>query len=146
MQRLKSVYAMRFHHRHHTSGHLFKRPYHSRPILTAEQLHRGCGYTLRNPVRHGLVDRAEDWEWSSFRTVARLAPPLRSHLGCQPFVQLLGLTGTTKRLAMMRAYVRDSPAVRNAIPTDAAATGASSGSPRRRDSAPRRDERAMAAP
>ena len=54
MQRLKGVYAMRFHRRHHTSGHLFKRPYDSRPILTEEQLHRSCGYTLRNAVEAWL--------------------------------------------------------------------------------------------
>jgi len=42
MQRLKSVYAMRFHRRHHTRGHLFKRPYDSRPILTEERPHRSC--------------------------------------------------------------------------------------------------------
>ena len=118
MQRLKGVYAMRFHRRHHTSGHLFKRPYHSRPILTPEHLHRGCGYTLRNPVRHGLVDRAEEWEWSSFRAVAGLAPPPRPHLGCEPFVQLLGLRETTERLAVMRAYVHDAPPVSSDSPDE----------------------------
>ena len=135
MQRLKSVYAMRFHRRHHTSGHLFKRPYHSRPILTAEQLHRGCGYTLRNSVRHGVVDRAEDWEWSSFRTVAGLAPPPRPHIGCEPFVQLLGLTEPTQR-----------PAVLNAFPENAAATSVNRGPPRHRDATPRRDRRATVTP
>ena len=109
MQRLKGVYAMRFHRRHHTSGHLFKRPYHSRPILTVEHLHRGCGYTLRNAVRHGLVSRSEEWEWSSFRTVAGLASPPRPHLECRPFLQLLGLDETTERLTVMRSYTRDAP-------------------------------------
>lgn len=109
MQRLKGVYAMRFHGRHHTNGHLFKRPYHSRPLVTTEHLHRSCGYTLRNPVRHGLAERAEEWEWSSFRAVAGLAPPPRPHLGCEPFLQLLGLRETAERLAVMRAYVRDRP-------------------------------------
>lgn len=116
MQRLKGVYAMRFHGRHQTSGHLFKRPYHSRSLLTPEHLHRGCGYTLSNPVRHGLVDRSEDWEWSSFRTVAGLAPPPRPHLGCEPFVELLALRQTTERLAVMRAYVRDAPPVLQDFP------------------------------
>ena len=63
-----------FHRRHHTSGALFKRPYDSRPIVTEEQLYRSCGYTLRNAARHGFVERAEDWEWSSFRATAGLAP------------------------------------------------------------------------
>jgi REP element-mobilizing transposase RayT len=108
MQRLKSIYAVRFHRRHHTRGHLFKRPYDSRPILTVEQLHRSCGYVLRNATRHGFVDRTEEWEWSSFRTVARLVPPPRRHLGCEPFDRLMQLSDGTERLAIMRAYVRET--------------------------------------
>ena len=108
MQRLKGVYAMRFHRRHLTSGHLFKRPYDSRPILTDDHLHRSCGYTLRNPVRHGFVERAEDWEWSSFRSTARLAPAPRPHLACETFVRLLQLDTATDRLQVMRAFVREN--------------------------------------
>jgi REP element-mobilizing transposase RayT len=108
MQRLKGVYAMRFHRRHLTSGHLFKRPYDSRPILTDDHLHRSCGYTLRNPVRHGFVERAEDWEWSSFRTSARLAPAPRRHLTCEPFDRLLRLGATPDRQDVLRAYVREN--------------------------------------
>ena len=107
MQRLKSIYAMRFHRRHHTRGHLFKRPYDSRPILTQEHLDRACGYVLRNATRHGFVDRAEDWEWSSFRTVARLVPPPRPHLLCEPFERMLLLGAGSDRLAVMRAYVHE---------------------------------------
>jgi len=107
MQWLKSVYAMGFHRRHHTSGHLFQRPYDSRPILTEEHLHRACGYTLRNPVRHGFVERAEEWEWSSFRSSARLAPPARPNLACGHFDRLLALAADSKPLETMRAYVRE---------------------------------------
>jgi putative transposase len=108
MQALKGLYAMRFHRRHYTSGHLFKRPYDSRPILNEEHLHRACGYTLRNPVRHGFVERAEDWEWSSFRASARLAPPARRHLACPSFDGLLGLPGERDPLPALRAYVREA--------------------------------------
>ena len=92
---------MRFHRRHLTLGHLFKRPYDSRPILTEEHLHRACGYTLRNPVRHGFVERAEEWEWSSFRASARLAPPARAHLavrGVRPDCSGSRVTGSRSRL------------------------------------------------
>jgi REP element-mobilizing transposase RayT len=110
MQRLKSLYAMRFHRRHQTRGHLFQRPYDSRPILTAEHLHRACGYVLRNPTRHGFVDRAEEWEWSSYRAVARLDPPPRPHLHCVPFVQMMDLTTVSDALDVMRAYTRETGA------------------------------------
>ncbi len=108
MQWLKSVYAMRFHRRHHTCGALFKRPYDSRPIVTEEQLHRSCGYTLRNATRHGFVERAEDWEWSSFRSIARLAPPPRRHLACDSLDRLLQLDGASNRIDVMRSYVREN--------------------------------------
>ena len=108
MHRLKSVYAIRFHRRHHTSGVLFKRPYDSRPIVTEEQLYRSCGYTLRNAARHGFVKHAEDWEWSSFRSTARVAPPPRRHLACEAFDRLLQLDAATDRIAIMRAFVREN--------------------------------------
>ena len=108
MHRLKSVYAMRFHRRHHTLGALFQRPYDSRPILTDEHLHRACGYTLRNPVRHGFVERAEEWEWSSFRSSARIAPPARPHLACEPLDRLLRLERDRRPLETLRAYVHES--------------------------------------
>ena len=108
MQRLKSLYAMRFHRRHLTSGHLFKRSYDSRPILTQEHLHRACGYTLRNAARHGFVERAEDWEWSSFQVSARLAPSPRPHLACRPFDRLLELDTEADALPTLRAYVRET--------------------------------------
>ena len=108
MQRLKGIYAVQFHRRHHTSGHLFKRPYDSRPIVTSEHLHRACSYTLRNAPRHGFTQRAEDWEWSSFRTSAGLDAPPRPHLACEPFDRLLDLAGAD-RLSIMRVYAHDSP-------------------------------------
>ena len=75
--------------------------------LTEEHLHRACGYTLRNPVRHGFVERAEEWEWSSFRSSARLAPPARAHLACEAFDRMLGLAGDGRPLETLRAYVRE---------------------------------------
>ena len=107
MQRLKGLYAVRFHRRHHTSGHLFKRPYDSRPIATMEHLHRACSYTLRNATRHGFTQHAEEWEWSSFRTSAGLEAPPRRHLTCEPLDRLLHLAGGN-RLSVMRAYAHDS--------------------------------------
>jgi hypothetical protein len=59
-------------------------------------------------LAHGFVDRAEDWEWSSFRTVSRLDPPPRPHLGCEPFERMIELTAGTDHLAVMRAYVRET--------------------------------------
>ena len=111
MHRLKSVYAMRFHLRHLTSGHLFKRPYDSRPILTEDHLYRSCGYTLEKPGRDtASSSRAEDWEWSSFRTSARLAPRRAATSPVSRSTGLLQLDAAPDRLDVLRAYVRENGA------------------------------------
>jgi putative transposase len=35
------------------------------PVETSESLLTLCRYVERNPVRAGLVERAEQWRWSS---------------------------------------------------------------------------------
>jgi REP element-mobilizing transposase RayT len=84
MQWLKSTYAVAFNVTHGRRGHLFQRPYTSRPILTTEHLYEAIGYVHRNPSRAGLVGRPVDWEWSSARSFAGFEPPRRPHLGCEP--------------------------------------------------------------
>ena len=59
-------------------------------------------------MRHGFVERAEDWEWGSFRTTARLAPAPRRHLACEPFDRLLQLDADAAPLDVMRAFVREN--------------------------------------
>src|SRR5436190_2070770 len=68
----------------------------------------GCRYTLRNPFRHGFVERAEEWEWSSFRVSARLSPAPRRHLVCEPFDRLLELDTEQYPLPTLRAYVLET--------------------------------------
>jgi putative transposase len=46
--------------------------YYDFNISTNEKLWEKLGYIHQNPVRRGLVERAEDYPWSSFRTYARL--------------------------------------------------------------------------
>ena len=40
--------------------------YYDRNIRDHEQFVEALRYIHRNPVRAGLSERAEDWEWSSF--------------------------------------------------------------------------------
>ncbi|MEW6323011.1 MAG: transposase [Acidobacteriota bacterium] len=46
-------------------GHVFQRRYWSRPIAGDEELLRVVRYIEANPLRAGLVKRAEEWRWSS---------------------------------------------------------------------------------
>jgi len=55
-------------HRHRNSvgnGHFYQGRFKSFPIETSEYLLTVCRYVERNPVRAGLVTRAEQWQWSS---------------------------------------------------------------------------------
>jgi putative transposase len=71
--------TFRFVHRHYTgyinarlrtTGHLWQRRFSS-TAMDEEHLHHAFRYIALNPVRARLVERAEDWRWSS--TSAHLA-------------------------------------------------------------------------
>jgi putative transposase len=48
------------------SGHLYQGRFKSFPVQDDGHLMAVCRYVERNPLRAGLVARAEDWRWSSF--------------------------------------------------------------------------------
>ena len=53
------------HHRSAGSGHLYQGRFKSFVIQTDEHLLTVCRYVERNALRAKLVERAEDWRWSS---------------------------------------------------------------------------------
>jgi REP element-mobilizing transposase RayT len=61
-------YAVGFNRRYGRTGHLFGSRYRSIPILDDTHLLEATRYIHRNPVRAGLVQRPEDFLWSSYRT------------------------------------------------------------------------------
>jgi putative transposase len=46
-------------------GHLYQGRYKSFPMQSDEHFYQVVRYVERNPLRAGLVDRAEDWRWGS---------------------------------------------------------------------------------
>lgn len=59
-------------------GHLYQGRYKSFPVQSDAHFLTVCRYVERNPLRAGLVARAEDWRWSSLRRQAKVsvsAPP-----------------------------------------------------------------------
>jgi putative transposase len=69
VQRLTTTHVRRWHlHRGSVgSGHLYQGTYKSFPIQDDERFLTVCRYVEQNPLRAGLVQRAEDWPWSSLR-------------------------------------------------------------------------------
>jgi putative transposase len=64
---LTLTHTQRWHAHFHTvgSGHLYQGRFKSFPIAADEHLLTVLRYVERNPVRAGLVERAEDWRWGS---------------------------------------------------------------------------------
>jgi putative transposase len=50
--------------------HFWQKRYYDFNIRNHPQFIEKLRYIHRNPVKRGLCDRAEDWEWSSFRHYA----------------------------------------------------------------------------
>lgn len=120
MHYLNARYAQRFNRRHKRCGHLFEGRF--KAIIVQRQLHllELHRYIVLNPVRAGLVLRAEDWRWSSYRATSGRAP-------APPWLQIdwtlsqFGQTAAEGRRAFVEfveAGVEQSPAtgpVRNQV-------------------------------
>lgn len=67
VQRLTTTHVRRWHlyRKSVGSGHLYQGTYKSFPIEDDEHFLTVCRYVEQNPLRTGLVERAEDWRWSS---------------------------------------------------------------------------------
>ena len=61
-----TVYAMRFNSRARLSGHVWQGRFYSCPMDEAH-VWAAVRYAERNPVRAGMVERAEQYRWSSAR-------------------------------------------------------------------------------
>jgi putative transposase len=70
MNWLTLTHTQRWHQHRHTvgDGHVYQGRFKSFPVETSEYLVTVCRYVERNPVRAGLVERAEQWRWSSAGT------------------------------------------------------------------------------
>ena len=80
MKHLSGGYAFEFNRRHGRHGHLYAGRFRS--ILVEREAHAVelAAYVVLNPVRARIVDRAEDWPWSSYRASAGL-------VRCPPFLE-----------------------------------------------------------
>ena len=67
MRQLTLTHAQRWKHAHNAvgHGHLYQGRFKSFPVQEDEHLLRLLRYVERNPVRPGMVKRAQDWRWGS---------------------------------------------------------------------------------
>ncbi len=62
---VQQTYAQYYHDRHGSCGVFWQGRYKSKPVEVGEYLARCGKYIERNPVRAGVVDVAEEYQWSS---------------------------------------------------------------------------------
>lgn len=76
MKTLLGVHSLRWHaHRGDLGcGAVYQGRYRAFPIQTEGYFYAACRYVERNPVRAGLVGRAEAWRWSSATRTASVGP------------------------------------------------------------------------
>lgn len=67
LQWLLTAHVRRYHGHYHSSGHVWQGRFKAFPIQQDEHLLTVLRYIERNPLRAGVVARAEDWLWSSAR-------------------------------------------------------------------------------
>ena len=75
MRQLNGVYTQLFNRRHQRPGHLFQGRYKAILIQKDSHLLEVCRYVVLNPVRARMVERPEDWKWSSYRATAGRETP-----------------------------------------------------------------------
>ena len=76
MRQLNGVYTQLFNNRHQRAGHLFQGRFKGILIQKDSHLLEVCRYVVLNPVRARMVERPEQWKWSSYRATAGKEEPL----------------------------------------------------------------------
>ncbi len=73
MRQLNGVYTQRFNRRHGRVGHVFQGRFKAILVDRDSYLLELCRYVVLNPVRAGMVQRVEDYPWSSYPATMGLA-------------------------------------------------------------------------
>ena len=75
MRQLNGVYTQLFNKWRNRSGHLFQGRYKAILLQKDTHLLEVCRYVVLNPVRAKMIERPEDWKWSSYLATAGKAKP-----------------------------------------------------------------------
>ena len=73
MRYLNGVYTQRFNRKHLRVGHVYQGRFKAILVEKDSYLLELARYIVLNPVRAGMVESAEQWDWSSYRMTAGLA-------------------------------------------------------------------------
>ena len=74
MQWLMTSHVRRYHRHYKGSGHVWQGRFKAFPIQDDDHYLTVLRYVERNPLRANLVERSQDWEWSSLKPTERSGP------------------------------------------------------------------------
>lgn len=72
MRQLNGVYTQAYNRRYRKPGHLFQGRYKAILVQKESHLLELCRYVILNPVRAKVIEKPEEWKWSSYRATAGL--------------------------------------------------------------------------
>ena len=98
LRRVHGRYAQMLNARRWRCGHLWQNRFHC-CALSPRHLWRALGYVERNPVRAALVERPEDYKWSSAAAHLDLAKDRYSLLDKRFWIEQGGAKGWAEMLA-----------------------------------------------
>ena len=75
MQRISTGYTRAINKAYNRTGHLFQGRFKNKMIPNNEYLIHLSRYIHRNPLRAGLVDKLEDWKYSSYNEIVNKQGP-----------------------------------------------------------------------
>jgi hypothetical protein len=76
MRQLNGVYTQTFNRAHRRDGHVFRGRFAAILVEKESHLLELCRYVVLNPVRAGMVERPEQYRWSSYLpTLGKAAKP-----------------------------------------------------------------------
>ena len=84
MQRLLTAHVRRFYRQRLGSGHVWQGRFKAFPVESDEYLLTVLRYVERNPLRAGLVNKVQDWPWSSAHWWGKAGAPAFLHPGPLP--------------------------------------------------------------
>jgi hypothetical protein len=73
MRQLNGVFTQTFNKRHERVGHVFQGRYKAILVQKESYLLELARYIVLNPMKAGVVNSIDDWEWSSFPATAGMA-------------------------------------------------------------------------
>jgi REP element-mobilizing transposase RayT len=76
MRQLNGIYTQANNRRHYRVGHLFQGRFKAILVDSDAYLLELARYVVLNPVRAGMVKKAADWPWSSYRVSVGLEPAI----------------------------------------------------------------------